>query len=942
MSKTKLAVAMMAALAANYSPFFMRPVHAQTVGQPPADNATTASQQQAAKRLDAVTVTGSLIPQVDIETATPITTITAQDIKARGFTSVADALQQSSFATGGTQGAQSGGGFTPGAQTLSMFGLSPSYVKYLIDGRPMSDFPALYNGSDTFNSISGIPVEMIDHIDVLPGGQSSLYGSDAIAGVINIVLRKKIDRASIDVRYGFYQDGGGPSRRVTFADGFNAGRFNLMYGVQYQKDDAMWGYDRSLTRQFTRHGTTPATASRDILVSSATATSNGYYFDEIGASCANVTGLFNGTEGERTRANSGRYCGSFDSPGYRTLSNNSESAQVYTHATFDLNPTTKLYSDLLYNYDETRYATGSGYTFWSTSDYGKYYDPDLADLVTIQRAFAPEEIGQGGYKAIQNKQTTNAYRFTLGGKGTFGESNWDYDLAATHTEQKLINRQFSRFTDAINGYFQSHVLGEQQGVDPIYGLYPVFAPNYAALYSPVAPADFAAFTGYTTTHAKTWDNMLRGQVTNASLFSMPGGDAGIALVAEGAGQGWSYAPDARSLDGSVWGRSDVQGAGHRSRYASTVELRLPVASMLTFDLSGRYDNYKVNNQHIGKATYNIGVELRPLDTLLLRGRYGTAFKAPTLSDQFQGTSGYYSYVTDYYNCEKLGYTGGAVADCPSRFGNVQFKGTQSGNTGLKPITATVWSYGAVWSPADRLSFSADYYHYNITNEVNQQSADQLSRDNARCLVGERDAGSPTCIVALSQVTRDAQGDITAIYTPKVNVSTEVVNAVTADANYSQPMAGYGTMFFKLSYSDVLTHQYRAYPGDPITDIIRDPTRTSGDFKSRVNGSITWVDSARRWSTTIYGTRYGATPNYLASTYGYDQPGAGRLAPWILFNASVSYKPTPDWVLSLNVNNVANKMPPRDTSYPGTEGQPYNVMLYNPYGRAYYVEAKYSF
>ena len=129
-----------------------------------------------AKKLEAVTVTGSLIPQTEIETATPITTITAADIKARGFTTVAEALQQSSFATGSVQGSQFSAGFTPTAQTLSMFGMPVGFVKYLIDGRPMGNFPGLYNGSDVFNNLSGIPTEMVDRIEILPGGQSSLYG----------------------------------------------------------------------------------------------------------------------------------------------------------------------------------------------------------------------------------------------------------------------------------------------------------------------------------------------------------------------------------------------------------------------------------------------------------------------------------------------------------------------------------------------------------------------------------------------------------------------------------------------------------------------------------------------------------------------------------------------------------------------------------------------
>jgi len=940
MLNSKLRSAVLAALAVGYLSVHGAAVLAQDTSTQSQDTPAAANSKEikAAKRLEAVTVTGSLIPQSEIETATPITTITAEDMKIRGFATVADALQQSSFATGGVQGAQFTGGFTPGAQTLSLFGLSPSYVKYLIDGRPMSDFPALYNGSDTFNSISGIPAELVERIDILPGGQSSLYGSDAIAGVINIVLKKKLDRPSIDVRYGFYQRGGGPSRRVTLADSFTIGRFNLLVGLQYEKQDAIWGFDRGITSHYYANGTSAPVAGRDVLVSSATG--NGYQFFDPN-NCANVSNLFGGSEAKQFRPGSGEYCGSFLSPGYRTLKNNSENAQAYAHGTFDINDHNQLYGDFLYNYDETRFATGSNYTFWSTGvSYGYIYDPRYDDYYTLQRAFAPEDIGQGGYKSIQNKQTTNAWRGTFGGKGSFGESNWDYDVAVTHTEQKLITRDWQRFTDPIEAYFASHVLGEQEGVTD--DGYPIFEPNYAALYNPISPADFAAFSGYTTTHAKTWDNMLRGQVTDASLFTLPGGDAGIALVAEGGNQGWSYVPDARLLNGGVWGTTDVQGAGHRNRYAATTELRLPVFSMLTVDVSGRYDKYKVEEQSVDKATYNIGLEFRPFESLLLRGRYGTAFKAPTLSDEFQGASGYFSGVTDYYQCALRGFRGSNISDCPAPYNDHPVLGTQSGNTKLKPITAKVWNYGVVWSPWVRTSFSVDYYHYSIKNEVNTQSADLLSQNEARCRLGELDIGSPLCVEALSQITRDGQGFITDIYTPKVNVSNEIVNAITADAAYLQPLDAYGSLGFRLSYSDILTHKYRPFPGDEMIDLLRDPTQSIGDFKSKVNGSITWNSSSHRWGVTLYGTRYGSSPNYLASTYGFAEDGAGRLKPWILFNTSVQFNPTDDWALSLNVNNVANKMPPPDHSYPGTSGAPYNEFLYDPYGRAYYLEATYKF
>ena len=178
---------------------FLPAAHAQ---EQAAQDQTASTTDQKTKDLDKVTVTGSLIPQTTVETFTPVTIISAEDIQARGFNTVAEVLQGSSFSTGGVQNNQSSASFTQGAETLSLFGLSASYVKYLIDGRPMANYPALYNGSDVFNNISGIPVELVERIEILPGGQSSLYGSDAIAGVVNIILKKSIDGSILSGRFG--------------------------------------------------------------------------------------------------------------------------------------------------------------------------------------------------------------------------------------------------------------------------------------------------------------------------------------------------------------------------------------------------------------------------------------------------------------------------------------------------------------------------------------------------------------------------------------------------------------------------------------------------------------------------------------------------------------------------------------------------------------------
>lgn len=901
-----------------------------------ADTNASTSKKKNDDELQEVVVTGSLLPQSQKETATPITIITSADMKQRGFSTLAEALQQSQFSTGSVQGAQYSGGFTPGAKTLSLFGLSPSYVKYLIDGRPMSDYPALYNGTDIITSISGIPEELIDRIEILPGGQSSIYGSDAIAGVVNIVLKKKLDAPVATLDYGFYQHGGGKSWRASLSDDFTIGSFHLLAGIQYQKTAPVWGYQRDLTSQFFANGTSPQTAERDFLVYGYYGTVGdgltGIYYFEDPRYCGSVAGLYGGTVLKYTRGVRGDYCGTKQT-GYETLNNGEDNVQGYLHATLDVGDSSQIYGDLLLDHEITKYSVGQ--LWWGTSvNYGYYYDPNLDDFVNMQHVFAPEEVG--GNDVNLNSNTTNAYYSTVGMKGSLS-SNWTYDLSMTRSQQKLTESTHVLWNDAVENFF-ANILGPDLGPDPYLDYYSTFTPDYAAFYRPVTPAQFASFSGYAKSYSKTWDNVARLQLTDTSLFSLPGGDAGLALVAEGGSQGWNYAPDERFLNGGTWGYTAVAGAGHRSRYAATAELRMPVAKMLTVTTSGRYDSFKVGGDKVDKATYMLGLEFRPINSFLLRGRVGTAFKAPTLSDEFQGESGFYVAANDYWRCEQAGYTGTNIGDCPY---NDYVFGTTSGNTKLKPINANVWNIGLVWSPSADFSFTADYLHWSIKDEVTQQSSDQLLRTEMLCRDGTYDINSPTCVAALAQIERDAgNGALVSIYTPKINVSEETLNAVALSARYAVEVGSFGKLIFKAAWNDLLKHSYVQYADDPEIDLLTNAT-WSTDFKTKANASVTWAKAD--WDTTFYVNRYGHTPNYLAGLYGYGAvDGADTLPAWTLCNLSVDYQATAGLKLSATIDNMFDKMPPTDNTYPGTEGLPYNIFNYDVYGRKFILSASYKF
>ena len=583
----------------------------------------------------------------------------------------------------------------------------------------------------------------------------------------------------------------------------------------------------------------------------ALADSSGNYYFVDPSHCANLATQYWGSVAEHTRAGQGNYCGTTRA-GFNTIANSTESVQGYAHLTADIAPALQLYGDILLNHQNLHYS--QGLLYWLTAvDYGYYYDPNVVstDVVNFQRGFSPEETG--GLGNTLNTDTTNAYRFTVGGQGTLRNSSWSYNLAFTRSQQKLTEETHVLWDDLVGNFFSS-ILGPNLGLDPLYDYYPTFEPDYPQFYKPISQGQFASFSGIATSHSQTSDNMLRGQITNSALFALPGGNAGIAMVAEGGDQEWSYVPDPRFLTGETYSYTAVSGDGHRSRYALTAEMRLPVLKALALTGSGRYDSYRVAGDTISQFTYNLGLEFRPWDKLLLRGRYGTAFKAPTLSDEFQGPSGYYTVVNDYYSCANQGYTGADIGNCPDS--GIEVAGSTSGNTNLKPITAKVWDVGMVFSPLRQLSFNLDYLHWDIRNEVNQQSSDQLLRAENDCRNGPLDINSPTCVAALSQVSRDSSGLLLSISTPKINVSNETVDAFVAEGRYLMSLGRFGKLELQFAWNDMLKHTNQIYPGDPTLDALRDPT-WSTDFKSKVNATATW--SAGGWAATLYVTAMAVRP-----------------------------------------------------------------------------------
>ncbi|WP_158880638.1 TonB-dependent receptor [Rhodanobacter sp. L36] len=915
----------------------------------------TTDAEKKAKRLDAVTVTGSLINNAQIQTAAPVYTITAEDIKARGFTTVAEALQGAVQATGAVQGAQSSASFTQGAQAVSLYGLNPEFTLTLIDGKPITQFGQLYNGQSNFTNISNIPLSMVDHIDILPGGASSIYGSNAIAGVINIITKQHMDGVEVFARTSNYKDGGGANQTMSITFGHDFGKLNVLGSFEFDNASPIWAYQRSLTRQVPS-GSTNEPAALVAQFGTVDDFLNGltnYNLVEGGYlsapdNCAADSVLFHGTtvaSHSSVASRTGTYCGSPNVLGYTTLGNASRSYDGMLKLKYDINDHVRLYSDVLVDWQQERLTPGSDYNFWEASDEGTYLD-DVSKgvgpsgggtIILPERIFGPEEVGDDYYSQL-GRQDDLMYQADIGAKGTFGESNWDWDVYFLRSGDRTSTSTPSRMAAPMDAFFDKILRpvdpGNPDGYDAL-GLEKV-NPNYQALYSPITPAQFASFTQNINSFSNTWINNTHAQVTNSSLFSLPGGDASLAILAEGGSQAWYQPANPLITSGAVWGQTATSGGGTRTHDAGAFEFNLPLLKQLTLDLSGRYDYYDTDQASDHRFTYKAGLEYRPFDTLLLRGSYSTAFLAPDMSSVFLGPSGFYEQVTDYYTCSQNGNK-----DCSQNF-PAQVLGTTLSNPDLKPATAKSWTAGFVWAPLERMSISLDYLHIDIANEIQVQDVDQLLKTESQCRQNPPQLApdSPDCVAAFAQVQRDPlTGQLSNIELYNVNIASESTESVTGEAKYVFKPTAIGTFGLQLDYNDMIKHSYVNYPGSPAINELTNPLQSS-EFKSIVSGALTW-SLHDRWSSTLYLHRYGPTPNYLAQVNGYGSPGAGKVSPWITANLSVTFTPIKGLDLSVLANNIANKMPPKDSGWLASFPY-YNTLNYNIYGRQLMLQADYRF
>jgi len=720
-------------------------------------------------KIEKIQVTGSLIKRVDTETPAPVKVITAEQIKNSGYGTVEELLTSLSMTNtidSIADGAASG--FVGGVSTVSLRSLGSQATLILLNGRRIAPVAAVdvnFGRGNLFN-LNTLPMEAIERIEILKDGASALYGSDAVAGVINYVLKKEYQGLEARATYGANDKGVGKNHTASISFGFgdlSKGRYNVYGGVEaYHRDNVMHSElkDRGSLADFNSYNVLNNTVEFFTANSSASGTAN-YY--RLPTSLAGST-VINGITVANNNLSGANYLGTFAGcapsdtvgqgtpqrpPGFTATTASlpigmcrfrfddadeaiaeQDRISASLRGTYAISNDFNLYADFLYSKSKTvekripqalttalvtsgnRVATtwplGNG-TFASQNalilPIGHPDNPTngTATPQAVQLIYRFTDLPNNDTNEIAN------YRFSTGLQGVIGA--WDIDTAFVYT--KVENDR------ELQGRLRSSLLNAAL----VSGSYRFTQPNNAAAIASVTtPA-----TNKGESSVTVFD--VRG---SRELFKMSGGFAAVAVGAEIRKEELTATPDDLYRSGDLIGLVANGAAGDRKSKAFFAELRLPVIKSLEVQAAVRHENFSdFGNSTTGKAGFKW--DAVP-GTFAVRGTAASGFRAPAIPQiQTSFVSSFHtgsrraidSLRCDVSNpdapvsranpantrdCNVVGFSG--VTPNPGSIAT-----TIAGNPNLKPETSRSYTFGFIFQPSQNIDLAIDFWRFRRDDEI---------------------------------------------------------------------------------------------------------------------------------------------------------------------------------------------------------------------------------
>jgi iron complex outermembrane receptor protein len=793
--------------------------------------------------LETVIVTGSHIRRTDAETPTPLQVITAEEIRESGFTSTQDILHNLTANGQGTLSQGFSGAFASGAAGVALRGLNVGYTLTLIDGHRMAPYPIGDDGQRSFVDVANLPFDAIERVEVLKDGASAVYGSEAVAGVVNIILKKSYEGASITADAGTSSHADGNLYHVSGIWGtgnLDSDRYNFYVSAEYRQQQQIRLADRSgiFTRtDFTPWGGYDVTPGvQNDLVGTLPRSGTGYVTDADG----NILGFMPGCDFAKFNAN-----------------------QCVYHDTWDqIQVPTKNYN---FVGKFTQMLPGD----WKVSLQGTYFESKA------QQVGRPEYTFAGGYQGVASgpgvpptlldpidpttiPSTNPSYPagtgtdvaflrytfFNLGPRTTNTDAKstraileldgkaagFDVDFAAGFTEVKL-------YLDGLN---YVNPLNLQTALNSTTDPFLVGQPNSAAVNAFVSPV----------LHAGNTSKLSFGHVgLTRSVFDLPGGPLGIAFGADYFQRKQDAQAPALVAAGYYQNAfSNNFTVGLQQVASGYFELVAPIVKQFELDAAVRYDHYNISG---GKASPKVGFKYTPVPQVAIRGTAAKGFRAPNPAENGQaGQTFFASTFNDPILCQNpdpVTTPHNFVGQC-----NVAPPFQQSTNAGLKPETSKSFTLGVIYEPIKDFSASADIWYIKIDNQIVSGGPSETVRGNNFAPLPEyQDDGS-------TKLVTPPAPPIAYITTSYINANSTQTDGLDLGFQYKRHFEGLGDWKSEANWS--YTRKYNITIDGTTFELAgtHGPFLFSGDTgnpKSRVQWSNTF--GRRNWSIT-------GTLNYISS------------------------------------------------------------------------------
>jgi iron complex outermembrane receptor protein len=860
-----------------------------------------------------VEVTGSNIRRVQGEGALPVTVITREEIEKTGTQNAYDLLQLISANTSGGNVSFGNviGATTFSAQTASLRGLSGQSTLILINGKRVSAFAGEVQGVYGVN-LDMIPFSAIERVEVLKDGASAIYGSDAVGGVINFILREEFHGADAMAYYGTPTRGGGgdvykAQATLGFGD-LSKDRWNAFISGFYQENKPLLQKDRD----FSKTSYIPAEAVNQ---------TSGQTFPGFISTGGIGVPTFPNCEpsivaGSNCRYDPSRIDGVESIPDTKTTS-------IFGSGKFQINNDWQAYAWGYYTREENRFIIQPT----PISD-AIFFGPngDVPSTILVQPGTpyyptaAATAAGVNGqplnvrYRCVVcgNRDTTDTNEGWQGVTGVKGSAwNWDFDLDFFYSQNKSkehLNGGFARYSEIL----------------------PILNSGQVNLFGPTPDAVQAQINNtlfkQDTIHNEAKNYGIEGKASG-EIYKLPAGPLALAVGFDARKETLTQDPNAALALGDVtgYGGNFLPIDKDRKNQALFAEFNIPIVKNLEANAAVRWDHYS----DFGNTTNpKLSVRWNPVQQLLLRGSWGTGFVAPTLTQLYGGnTSGLTAPgTTDPVRCPTTQNSPVGSLDCDTQF-TVQF----GGNPNLKPEKADQWQVGFVLEPVSGYSLGVDYFQIDIKDLfVNGITPGTILGDLGQF-------GNLVTRAAPDALFPNLPGRITQIDQRFINIGEQKINGFDVDARARFPQQSWGRIRLGLQGT-----YYTKY----------DVQQTDGSFQGFVSNQYLSATTGinPRWKHYATATwDYGPWSATLAQTFqaGYidvntnandEQRRVGSMSLWDLQGSYSGFK---NWTLTLGVRNLFDTNPPF-TNQNNTFQVGYDPSYYDPRARFVYGSVGYSF